>query len=100
MNEKKAATAQTVTTSKKLNPKDTTAANQRAIVIQALRDGNKTTIELREKYGVMSPAPRVIELRALGYSILTIRVKAVTPDGVMHCGVARYVLLSEPKGAV
>jgi Helix-turn-helix domain len=78
-------------------PKDvTTAAAARAIIIHALRTGGKTTIELRERWGVMCPAPRVLELRMQGYGIETVPVSAHTADGVLHRGVARYVLLREP----
>jgi Helix-turn-helix domain len=97
MHEKKAAPAQAEATSKRPNRNDTSAANQRAITIQALRTGPQTTVQLRECYGILSPAPRVLELRERGFSILTQRVKVQTPDGVMHFAVARYVLLSESE---
>lgn len=95
--EKKKATeaAQKVT----LNRNNTSAAWQRATVIQALRIVGTTTVEFREIWGVMSPAPRVLELRMLGYDIRTTFVSAHTIDGVKHYGVARYVLVSEPKAA-
>lgn len=84
---------------KTLNPNNTSASNVRAIIIQALRTGPKTTIELREHWGVMAPAPRILELKLRDYFIATVPVSAHTADGVMHRGVARYVLLSEPKPA-
>ena len=96
-NEKNKATeaAQNVT----LNRNDTSASNARAIIIQALRTGPKTTIELREQWGVMAPAPRILELKLRSYNIITLPVSAYTADGVQHRGVARYVLLSEPTAA-
>jgi hypothetical protein len=81
----------------KLNRNDTIASNARAIIIQALRTSPKTTIELREQWGVMAPAPRILELKLRGYVIASVPVSAYTADGVLHRGVARYVLLSEPK---
>ena len=69
---------------------------QRARIIQALRSGPKTTIELREQWAVMSPAPRVLELRLEGHIIVTVPVSAFTADGVRHYGVALYFLLTEP----
>lgn len=80
-----------------LNSNDTSASTQRARVIQALRTGPKTTIELRRDWGIMQPAPRVFELKARGYVIVTTPVSAQTDDGAVHRGVARYVLLIAPK---
>jgi hypothetical protein len=96
--EKKKATEVAQDSSLKLN--DTSASAQRARVIQALRTGAKTTIQLREEWGVMSPAPRVLELRMQGYVIETVPVSATTADGVLHRAVARYVLLREPLPGV
>jgi Helix-turn-helix domain len=96
MDKKKAAEA---ARNKNLNRKDTSASNARAIIIQALRTGPQTTIDLRERWGVMAPAPRVLELKVRGYVIASVPVSAFTADGVQHRGVARYVLLSEPKPA-
>lgn len=76
--------------------KDNRAHVQRATLIQALRTGAKTTPELRESWGIMSPAPRVFELRLLGYEIETLFIAAFTADGVKHHGVAKYLLRSEP----
>lgn len=78
-----------------LNPNNTSAANARAIILRALRKAPETTLSLREKHDVMSPAPRVFELRASGYQIDTIRVRETTADGVTHVDVAKYVLQSE-----
>jgi hypothetical protein len=76
---------------------DTSASSQRARVIHALRTGAKTTLELRSNYGVLMPAPRIFELKARGWGIGKSTVKALTPDGVLHAGVARYFLAHEPK---
>ncbi|MDP1683123.1 MAG: helix-turn-helix domain-containing protein [Burkholderiales bacterium] len=81
---------------KKLNPNNTSASNARAIILEALRTGPQTTVALRHEHGVMSPAPRVLELRERGYQIDTVRVHAATPDGVNHRSVALYVM--KPKG--
>ena len=76
---------------------DTSASWQRARVIQALRTGPKTTVELREDWGIMSPAPRIFELRNAGHVIVNVPVSAFTADGVKHTGVARYTLLHEVR---
>ena len=96
MNKKKATEA---TQSKSLNRNDTSASNARAIIIQALRTGPQTTIDLRERWGIMAPAPRILELKLRGYIIVSVPMSACTADGVLHHGVARYILLSEPKPA-
>lgn len=77
---------------KKINFNDTSTSNQQRIVLLALREGSKTTIELRHDYGIMQPAPRIKELKAQGYDILTIRITSYTPDGIKHNAVAKYVL--------
>jgi hypothetical protein len=83
------------------NFNDTSAANQRNIILDALKDNPKTTIELRRDYGVMQPAPRILELRAQGYRIDTVRTSGFTDDGIKHNGVAQYVLVqSKPFNAL
>ena len=84
---------------KTLNRHDTSASNAREIIIQALLTGPKTTIELREQWGIMAPAPRILELKRLGWNIVSIPVSAFTADGIKHHGVARYVLLLVPIAA-
>lgn len=79
--------------------KQPSASNARAIIIQALRTGPQTTIDLRERWGIMAPAPRILELKLCGFNITSIPVSACTADGVLHRGVALYVLLSEPLPA-
>lgn len=94
MDKKKAAEAAPKTDS---TANDTSASWQRARVIQALRTGPKTTVELREEWGIMSPAPRIFELRNAGHVIVNVPVSAFTADGVKHTGVARYTLLHEVR---
>ena len=76
---------------KTLNPDNTTAENQREIILAALRTGPKTTIELRHQFGIMAPAPRIFELRR-EHQINTVFIQAVTPDRIKHVCVAKYVL--------
>jgi len=74
------------------NFNDTSTENQQSIVLMALRDSPKTTIELRHDFGVMMPAARIKELREQGYKIDTVRIACLTPDGIKHINVAKYVL--------
>ncbi len=77
----------------RINFNNTSADNQQIIILRALRDSPKTTIELRQDYGVMMPAARVKELREQGCRIDTVRITCLSPDGIEHKKVARYVLL-------
>ena len=77
---------------KPLNANNTTASNQHAIILQALKIAPQTTISLRHDLGIMQPAPRIFELRGLGHDIHTEMVRVETPDNISHKGVAKYVL--------
>lgn len=78
--------------SKTLNPHNTITSNQRAITLSAISSAPKSTIELRHEFGIMHPAARIQELREMGHEIDTVRVTDVTPDGIKHKAVAKYVL--------
>lgn len=75
-----------------LSSHNTSALNQCAIILAALKSGQKTTIELRYEYGVMAPAARIDKLRK-SHEIKTSYVSVRTPDGVLHRRVAKYCLL-------
>ena len=79
------------TLTKTLNPNNTSGSNQRAITLIAIQDSPKTTVELRHEFGIMHPAARIQELRDLGYQIDTVRITSITPDGIKHNAVAKYV---------
>ena len=72
---------------------DSSAAAQRRRTLEALESGPKSTIELRRRWDILSPAPRILELRARGYMILTNWVQQATDCGKLH-RVALYVLVS------
>jgi len=72
-------------------------ARQRATLLQHLTQyGQISTLEARERYGIMSPACRVLELRRAGHRIDTVRFRAPDANGQMH-NQARYVLLRGAK---
>ena len=85
--------------SKTLHPHNTSVSNQRAIILEALTESPKTTVELRHNYGIMQPAPRVLELKQRGHNITSLRVNCYTPDGIKHHSVAKYVLVSKVQHA-
>jgi len=77
---------------KTLHPHNTSLSNQRAIILEALEESPKTTVELRHDYGIMQPASRIFELIVRGHDITSSRVSCFTPDGIKHSAVALYVL--------
>ncbi len=73
---------------------DISSATQRAQILSYLiENGSATTLEIRDVLHIMSPAPRILELRAQGHKIETYRDNGTTPDKKVH-RIARYVLLS------
>jgi Helix-turn-helix domain len=70
------------------------AAKQRTRLLEALHlHGNITTIEAREGLDILSPAPRIMELRNAGYFIDTVWSTVETMLGKTH-RIGRYVLRS------
>lgn len=63
------------------------------MIINALQIGPQTTIDFRERWGVMNPAQRISELKKKGNVIISPKVDAHTADGMRHGKVARYALL-------
>jgi len=74
---------------------DVSAASQRAQILSYLKEhGSATTIDIRNVLHILSPAPRIWELRGKGVHIDTYRENQPTPDGKQHY-IARYVLQSD-----
>jgi len=73
---------------------DVSSAGQRVQILSYLKEhGSATTLEIRNKLHILSPAPRIWELRGQGVEIETVRECQPTPDGKKH-HIARYVLRS------
>jgi hypothetical protein len=71
------------------------AHNQRLKLLDWLFEKNSiTTTQARETLDVMSPAPRIFELRKAGYLINTIWESWESEYGIKH-RIARYVLLQK-----
>ncbi|MBM5571536.1 MULTISPECIES: helix-turn-helix domain-containing protein [Deefgea] len=79
------------------NLTNTSAASQRQRVLQALRQRGHSTVELRDDWNIMQPAPRIKELRESGYEINTELCPVLDGFNRPHSKVAIYTLLSEPK---
>jgi uncharacterized protein (DUF2126 family) len=66
-------------------PLNKSRAAQRVALLEHLKKhGSITTLQARQVLGVMSPAPRIKELRVDGYSIITIRVIDIDSAGIKH----------------
>lgn len=77
---------------------DDSCARHRQILLRALSRGPVNTIEAREKYGIASPAPRVLELRRSGCDIRTTLTTVNDAAGRIH-RVASYRFFPKPVGA-
>ena len=77
----------------KLNFNDNSAHNQRLKLLDWLFEhGSISTSEARENLDIMSPAPRIMELKRAGYLIVTVMDNWTSPHGINHRRIARYVL--------
>lgn len=74
-------------------PNELTKAHQRAVLLGALKEGSVSTIAAREALGIGHPAGRVMELRRLGWPIVTARRTVNDAQGRPHTS-AVYVLKS------
>ena len=71
---------------------DVSTSTQRAQILSYLNEhGSATTLDIRNKLHILSPAPRILELRERGELICTARVNQPTPDGKSHY-IAKYIL--------
>lgn len=73
------------------------AAAQRLRVLDLLRTGPKSTLQLRREGDILAPAARILELKRKGFDILTQWVHQATDCGKVH-RVALYVLTRESGG--
>lgn len=71
----------------------TADGDRRAILKYLIEYVRLTTLQAREELGVMSPAPRVLELRRMGYNIVTKRRYERDITGRNHYQ-AEYVLMA------
>lgn len=80
--------------------KSMSSAAQRQRIIKALfEQGSLTTLDIRHQLAIMSPAPRIFELRKNGYVIRSYPVDVRDGEGNLHKRVAKYVLLGLPEAA-
>lgn len=74
---------------------DNSAHNQRLKLLDwFFEKGSITTSQAREHLDVMSPAPRILELRKAGYQIATVLDDWISEYGIKH-RIARYVLVQK-----
>ena len=78
----------------KENFKDNSAINQRKKLLDFMREhGSITTAQARAELDIMSPAPRIMELKRMGHNIITVWDDWTSEFDIRH-RIARYVLLS------
>lgn len=84
--------------SKKSKPPYSNAtSSQRARILKHFETCQKlSTIQARNKYGVLSPAPRMMELKKIGHIIETHWIKEPDANGVLH-RVGLYVYLGKQE---
>lgn len=70
---------------------------QRERFLRALRLDTVNTFDARDRLGILMPAARIFELRALGYEIEVDYRRAIDRDGVEHDRIAHYTLISSPE---
>lgn len=97
MNKKNAAPKQSSTNRKQINNNSRQAQRTRILLaLEQAGGAGLSTIEIRENLDVMSPAPRIMELREEGHEILT---RTITDQGntggLHHCGC--YVLIKHAQ---
>lgn len=79
-----------------LHLNNTSASAQRQRLKAALIEfGSVTTFFARDVLGIMAPAARCMELKDSGLEIYTERISLMDRLGVIHHGVARYVLMAQ-----
>ena len=87
-----APTTNPQTTTHESNFTDNSTLNQRLKLLDWLFEhGSITTAQAREKLDVMSPAPRIMELKRDGYLIVTLITSWTSVYGIKH-RIGRYVL--------
>lgn len=81
-----------------LTSKNNSTACQRALILTYLQEhGSATTTDFRNM-GIMSPAPRIMELKRQGYNIEKVLEAVIDHVGVKHGNVARYFLQGVADG--
>jgi Helix-turn-helix domain len=91
-----ASTTNPETKTTKENFNNNSAHNQRLKILDWLLEKNSiTTQQAREHLDIMSPAARILELKAAGYLINRVPVDWVSDFGIKHSRIARYVLLQK-----
>jgi hypothetical protein len=79
-----------------LNNKDTSASTQRSQIVALIHKYQSlNTPEFRQQ-GIMAPAPRIFELKQLGYKIAKVLETYTDETGKVHHGVARYYFANYP----
>ena len=77
-------------------PSEATKASQCTALLAALQSGPITTLDARDKLGILSPAARVLDLRRTGHAIITTACTSHDLAGRQH-RTALYRLEDAPR---
>lgn len=83
-----------------MNNTNTSVSSQRARILERLKRGSVTTLELIEEENVLRPGARIAELRTDGHPIKTHLMDVIDPWGRKHGRCALYYLSSNGSAEV
>jgi len=75
---------QNISAASLLEPSPQAKAKQRSTILEALKSGGISTVDCRERLGILHPAGRVLELRRQGWLIDTVPVTRFDDQGRPH----------------
>ncbi len=73
-------------------------AQQQRLLKVIIKFGSVATLYTRDNFNIMSPAPRIVELKKQGHTIIPEQVTIRDENWCLHQGVANYVLIAQPGG--
>lgn len=79
-----------------LTSKEASAHTDRIKIIALLKEHQSVSTPEFRQFGIMSPAPRILELRAQGHRIEKILESYMDDTGKVHRRVARYYFANNP----
>jgi hypothetical protein len=75
---------------------ETSANTQRKQIIALIHKYQSLNTPEFRQHGIMAPAPRIFELKQLGYKIAKVLETYTDETGKLHHGVARYYFTHNP----
>ncbi len=82
-----------------LKSTDTSRQTQQLQIIALLNQHQSVNTPEFRDFGIMAPAPRILELRAKGHRIEKVLETYIDATGKKHHGVARYYFANNPPAS-